>query len=170
MADENLLLSLLSHENSAAKILDSFNANCGVLIIEETDTLRWIRDPKGAIYSVMNKNKPFELVLPYMQTMMAGLLFQQHPANILILGAGGGAMLRYLVHYFPDSEIIPVDEDINIVRHAKQYFLDKKSKNNQFVIEKAENYLHQDSDKQFDLIFIDGIKRLECLKTSLKIL
>jgi len=96
---KNTIETILSQTSSQPRVLTMVTTLNGQLFIEENDEYRWIKDNYNAYYSVLDKSAPERLVLPYLQTMMAVLLFMPEPRTTLLLGAGGGAILRFLFNF-----------------------------------------------------------------------
>jgi spermidine synthase len=89
----------------------------------ETDELRLLRSDDQYIQSALSRQQPHRLVLPYMKTMCAGgLLFQAPPQKVLLLGLGGGDLMRYLHHYLPNTSLTAVEQDAHMVKVARDYF------------------------------------------------
>ncbi len=151
----NSIESILSQLDTEPHLLEIVSTENGVLLIEETDQYRWIRDKGNAYYSIMDKLQPQRLVLPYMQSMMAVLLFLEHPKRTLLLGAGGGAILRFLTEYIPDNYTKAIDYDEFIINITRKYFISDFSAD--FTITKSDalKYLSEQSSDNFDLVFVD---------------
>ena len=62
--------------------------------------LTFVRDNgQEAVQSRVNLTAPHTLMAPYTRAMFAGYLYQPHPRRVLIVGLGGGAMVRFLTHH-----------------------------------------------------------------------
>jgi spermidine synthase len=55
--------------------------------------------------SSMRLDAPAALELAYTRYMMAALLFQGQPGRVLLVGLGGGSLVRFLRHHYPDCAI-----------------------------------------------------------------
>lgn len=81
------------------------------------------------------------------------LLRKLQPENILILGVGGGSIIRILRNYFPQARITGIEIDKKMIDIAKKYFyLDKYQAS--IIIDDAFNFV-QKSKIRYDLIIID---------------
>lgn len=74
--------------------------------------------------------------------------------KILILGLGGGSIIKVLSKCFPKAKMTTVDYDPIMVGLGKKYLELKESENLEIIIEDASVFL-QKNDELFDLIFVD---------------
>jgi spermidine synthase len=78
-------------------------------------------------HSAMDLAEPERLVFPYERMMLLGLTLAARCERVLMLGLGGGAMLRHLAAYLPDTELIAVERDPDVIALARDYFrIDRK--------------------------------------------
>jgi spermidine synthase len=54
--------------------------------------------------------------------MMACLLFQPEPRDVLIIGLGGGSLAKYIYHKLPQTCILAVEIDLRVVSAAHRLF------------------------------------------------
>jgi spermidine synthase len=76
----------------------------------------------GAIQSAMHLSAPNELALAYTRAMMACLLFQPEPRDVLIIGLGGGSLAKYIYRKLPQTCILAVEIDLRVVSAAHRLF------------------------------------------------
>src|SRR5688572_6318244 len=85
--------------------------------------LTFVRDNgQEAVQSRLDLNAPHTLQSPYARGMFGSYLYQPNPRRALIVGLGGGAMVRFLTHYEPQVQIDAVEIDPAVVRIAGEYF------------------------------------------------
>lgn len=85
--------------------------------------MTFVRDNgQEAVQSRISLTAPNALLSPYARTMLASYLYQPDPRRVLIVGLGGGAMVRFLTHHTPDVKIDAVEIDPVVVRLADEYF------------------------------------------------
>ena len=77
-------------------------------------------------HSAMDLGAPERLVFPYERLMLAALALVAEPRAILLLGLGGGAMLRHLGAYLPDAAVTVVERDAGVIAFAREYFYIKR--------------------------------------------
>ncbi len=79
------------------------------------------------------------------------------PADTLELGTNLGIGSAYMALAFRDNKIISVEGDKFLGEKSRQNFESLKIKNVEVIIEQFDNFLFdQNTDKKFDLTFIDG--------------
>ncbi len=125
-----------------------------IIEVSQNADYRLLRTDNIAVQSVLLRNKPEQLVLPYMQAMMAAFLFQPSPRKILLFGLGGGDMVRQLHFQRPDSQITAVEIDPAIVEISREYFDLPDSDKVTIKIDDAAHFLHQDS-QHYSMMLID---------------
>lgn len=84
------------------------------------------------------------------------LVRDDEPLNILILGLGGGSLVKLLNQYFPQAKITGIEIDPIMVKLGRQYLDLASAKNLKIVIEDANVFLQKRlNDELFNLIFVD---------------
>lgn len=76
------------------------------------------------LQSAMRLDVPHELELIYTRAMMGGLLLVPRPLKVLIIGLGGGSLVKFLLHYLPENAVVDVVEvSPRVVALAKRFFM-----------------------------------------------
>lgn len=76
--------------------------------------------------------------------------------NILVLGIGGGYVIKTLLHAYPDARITAVDIDQKIIDIATHYFALPSSTRLTYICKNAESFVKQSGKNSlFDLIIVD---------------
>ena len=70
----------------------------------------------------MMLDDPNRLVFDYTRMSFAGLLLQQAPQSILVIGLGGGSIPMTFADLFPSAQIDVIEIDDAVVKVAKEYF------------------------------------------------
>lgn len=65
--------------------------------------------------SVMRIHAPNELDVRYTQAMMSFLLFNPRPKRIVLIGLGGGSLLKFCFHRLPSAELTAVELDPHVI-------------------------------------------------------
>lgn len=85
--------------------------------------LRCLEFPPGRVLqSCMRIDDPTRLVLPYTQAFAATLAVPGEVRRLLMIGLGGGSLVRWLQRYRPELEQDVVDIDPVVVEVAQQWF------------------------------------------------
>jgi spermidine synthase len=121
--------------------------------------MTFVRDNgQEVIQSRVNLNAPHTLVSPYARGMFASYLYQPQPRRVLIVGLGGGAMVRFLTHHEPEAQIDAVEIDPAVVRLADQYFDVRSGGNVRVHTADAVAFVGSVMDP-YDLILMDAFLR-----------
>jgi spermidine synthase len=93
-------------------------------IIEIVDTMgeRALHFGSSARQSSMRLSEPNRLNSLYARAMMASLLFQPEPQDVLMIGLGGGTIAKFLLHQFPDCQIQAVEYRRSVLKVARSHF------------------------------------------------
>jgi len=119
-------------------------------------SLIFVRDSGlEVIETQMDLKKPGTLRIPYTRTMFASYLFRPKQKRVLIVGLGGGAMVRFLQKHDSELKIEAVEIDPEIVRIAKKYFGVSSGKNTTIITDDAFRFLDK-TDNRYDVIYMDA--------------
>ncbi len=121
--------------------------------------LTFVRDDgQEVVQSRVNLTAPHTLASPYARSMFASYLYQPHPRRVLIVGLGGGAMVRFLTHHEAQVHIDAVEIDPVVVRLADQYFGVRSGGNVRVHTTDAVKFVESAADR-YDLILMDAFLR-----------
>ena len=121
--------------------------------------LTFVRDNgQEAVQSRVNLATPHTLLSPYARGMFASYLYQPQPRRVLIVGLGGGAMVRFLTHYESQAQIDAVEIDPAVVRIADEYFGVRGGGNVRVHTADAVAFVESATDR-YDLILMDAFLR-----------
>lgn len=124
------------------------------IIVSQDNDLRLLRVDTQTVQSAMSLHAPYKLILPYMELMMSFLLFQRHPSKMLMLGLGGGDMVRYLHHVLPKTSLQIVESDSAMIHVCQEYFLLPNASNIEIAAHAAEQFMARTRHK-YDTLLID---------------
>ncbi|MBI1772807.1 MAG: fused MFS/spermidine synthase [Burkholderiales bacterium] len=71
-------------------------------------------NPK-CMQSAMKLDAPDELVCAYSRTVMGLLIFHPQPRHILLIGLGGGSLVKYCYRHLPDCRITVLEINANVI-------------------------------------------------------
>lgn len=111
-----------------------------------------------AVQSRINLSAPHTLVSPYARGMFGSYLYQPNPQRVLIVGLGGGAMVRFLTHHEQNVQIDAVEIDPVVVRLADQFFGVRSAGNVRVHTADAVKFIESTTDR-YDLILMDAFLR-----------
>jgi spermidine synthase len=108
--------------------------------------------------SCMDRRNPRKLVFGYAKMMMSSLLLQPNPADILIIGLGGGTLPTTLHELFPTAriDIVEIDPAVKIV--AETYFGFTSSDRVQVFLQDARVFTKRAiiAGDTYDLVMLDA--------------
>lgn len=111
--------------------------------------------PHDAVETLIDLDAPHVLQHPYARTMMAGMLYRPDASACLLVGLGGGALVRFLNHYFPELRLDVVEIDPVVVSVAREYFGAVPGPRTRIFTEDGIDYLRRTSER-YDLILMDA--------------
>jgi len=110
--------------------------------------------------SSMSLRTPHTLELSYTEAMMACLLLNSKPERVLVVGLGGGSLVKFLLHHFPECHIDVIEYRQDVVDVAHKYFNVPKN-DPRLNIHVGDGYLfvqerHYQADASYDLLLVDA--------------
>ncbi len=108
--------------------------------------------------SAIDLRAPHQLEVLYTRHLFVSFLFRQPQERVLIVGLGGGGMVRFLNHAFPEMLVEAVEIDPAVVRVAAEYFGTQNGPRTQIHTEDAFDFLGR-STGPFDAIYMDAFLR-----------
>ncbi len=131
----------------------------GILEVVEAEGVRSLHFGSDSRQSSMLLANNDYLHLAYSRAMMAWNLFRENFATALMIGLGGGSLVKYLLRQFPEGRITVIEQRKSVVKIARSYFhlpFDDRLKiitgdGGAFIRNTA-----KDLQKRYDLILIDA--------------
>lgn len=90
--------------------------------VSEAGGVRSLHLGSDTVQSSMKIADPYELVLSYTRAMMSFLLFRARPAHIVMIGMGGGSLLKFVYKHLPATRTTVVELEPQVIAVARQYF------------------------------------------------
>ena len=119
-------------------------------------TLYFVRDSgEEVVETAMDLRAPHILQVAYTRTMFASFLLKPRQESCLIVGLGGGAMVHFLNHFFPDLTVDIVEIDPAVVGIARDYFGTRPGPRTRIFTEDAFSYIKRTTDR-YDVIYMDA--------------
>jgi spermidine synthase len=107
--------------------------------------------------SSMKLSDPGALTVEYTRYMTLGIAYPPKLERILEIGLGGGRTVSYLSAALPDTGILTVELDKDVVDLAKKYFKFKETARLRTVVSDGRAFLLKDPEK-WDVILIDAYR------------
>ena len=113
---------------------------------------------REGLQSSIDLDQPGELQVAYTRVLFASLLFRQPQQRVLIIGLGGGGMVRFIDQHLPETKVEAVEIDPAVVRIAAEYFETKPSE--RVTIHTEDAFVFLDSQRPgYDAIYLDAFLR-----------
>jgi spermidine synthase len=103
-------------------VIHSRRDAAGLIEVVETHGVRALHFGSEARQSAMALATPERLEFPYLRAMLIALVFVAEPRRILVLGLGGGSLVRFLLRHYPGVRIEVVESRTAVVDVAREYF------------------------------------------------
>jgi spermidine synthase len=124
--------------------------------VSEQLGVRYLHFGSDWVQGAMRLREPEALELEYTRAMMAMLLLNPEPKEILLIGLGAGSLTKFLYRHLPAAALTVVELDERVVDIARLHFqlpLDAR----RIRIEINDGSVHiATTAKRYDLILVDG--------------
>jgi spermidine synthase len=107
--------------------------------------------------SSMKLSDPGALTVEYTRFMTLGVAYPPKVERIAEIGLGGGRTVSYLSASLPDTGILAIELDKDVVDLAKKYFKFQETARLRTVVSDGRAFLLKDSEK-WDVILIDAYR------------
>jgi spermidine synthase len=132
----------------------------GIIEVVDSGRERALHFGTSPRQSAMDLSHPHALLLTYTHAMMAALLLNPAPKRVMMIGLGGGSLVKFLLHHFPDCHIDVVEYRQDVVEVAQRFFHvpTDESRLNIMLGDGAAHMRHcfMDTDLSYDLIMVDA--------------
>ena len=119
--------------------------------IFETAEERRLHFTQEATQSAMSLLEPDSLIAPYTRKMMAFLLLNPNPRNIVMLGLGGGSLAKFCYRHLPKTRITAVEIDARVIAMRDEFLIPR-------------------DDARFCVVHDDGARYLANMKEAADVL
>ncbi len=124
--------------------------------ISEKSGVRTLHIGSDTIQSAMRMAAPNDLEIAYTRSMMAFLLFNPDPRDILMIGLGGGSLAKFVYHRLPQARTVAVEVNPRVVAVARQFFhVPADDERLRVVVDDGSDYL-KSRKSNADVILVDG--------------
>ena len=113
---------------------------------------------KEGLQSSIDLDHPGELQVAYTRMLFASLLFCQPQERVLIIGLGGGGMVRFVERRLPKTTVEAVEIDPAVVKIAAKYFETADSERVTIHAEDAFVFVENEG-AHYDAIYLDAFLR-----------
>ncbi|MCV2367511.1 fused MFS/spermidine synthase [Roseateles oligotrophus] len=152
----------------SAQLADLLLQHQGRPFVFDEGNLRFMYFNQRAIQSAMKLDAPNELLCGYTVAMMAFLWVKPAPKRILMVGLGGGSLLKFCRSLLPDSHITVLEIDADVIALRDQFMIPVDDERLSIIHCDAIDYLNA-QPLQVDALLLDGfdaVGMVEELATS----
>ena len=124
--------------------------------VSERFGVRSLHIGSDTVQSAMRLAKPNDLELSYTRSMMGFLLFVPAPAEVLMIGLGGGSVAKFVYHRLPGSRVTVAEVSPQVVAIARQYFhVPEDDARFEVIVTDGAEYVAR-RDVSADIVMVDG--------------
>lgn len=109
----------------------------------------------GVIQSEMLLSDPDGLTLLYTRAIMCFVLFKPAPRDVLIVGLGGGSLVKFCLRYLPGARITVLEIDEQVIALRDSFAIPPDSERLRVVHADAAQYIAT-LEAQVDVLITDG--------------
>ncbi len=109
----------------------------------------------NVVETLIDLQQPHVLQHPHSRAVMAGFLYRPNVSSCLMVGLGGGALVRFINHSFPEVRLEVVEIDPAVVTVARDFFGVSAGPQTRIFVEDGRDYLARTGER-YDLILIDA--------------
>jgi len=137
-----------------AVLLHEYKDEHGAISVYENNQYRWIQSGGGNIQSAMSKADSAQPVLPYFPALLSALLFLPNPERALIIGLGGGELIRFFKQHSPKTDLFAIEKNRAMI-HAFNCYFQQNTAPIDVIAEDICAYKHSGELRPYDLVFLD---------------
>ena len=112
----------------------------------------------NAVQSSMCLEEPDTIVTAYVRKMMAFLLFNRAPRHILLIGLGGGSLVKFCHRHLPETRLTVVEVDPDIIELREWFHIPADDDRLQVILGDGADFV-QRGDWAADIVLIDAFDR-----------
>ena len=145
----------MTYKHSGDLVYTTSDDYGSIEVVDYDQTIRCLHFGNQTQQATMLLGFPAVLVHKYSHAMLTPLYWQT-PAKILMLGLGGGSIVKYLLTHLAHADIHAIELRSKVIDIAHDYFaLPKGDIRLRITQDFAENVIQQAAQGQYDLILVD---------------
>lgn len=138
-----------------AQLID---ATYGKPFVVDDGTRRYLYFSTQLMQSAMCLATPNALDLRYTQKMMSFLLFQPRPRRIVLIGLGGGSLVKFCYHHLPETQLTALEIDPHVIAWRDAFLLPPDDARLSIVNADGAAYLAT-AEKGIDALLVDAFDK-----------
>ena len=125
------------------------------ITVEESGPYRLLRF-NGSMETRMWIKNPLWGHFEYTEYFHMPLLWNPKPKRVLMLGLGGGSIVRAYQHYYPDIHMDTIELDPVVAKVAKRFFHVKETPKHKIHFQDGRQFLRLNKKLKYDAILMDA--------------
>jgi spermidine synthase len=115
----------------------------------------------GSTQSEMRLDNPHTLVSEYTRKMMGFLLFQRRPPEVLIIGLGGGSLVKYCHKHLPMTHITAIEIDNEVIALREHFHVPPDDSRLKIINDDGARHVMKmvDANQYADVMLVDAYDR-----------
>lgn len=108
--------------------------------------------------SEMSLKAPHDLAIRYTQKMMAFLLFQPRPKRIVLIGLGGGSLIKFCHRRMPGTHLIAIELDPEVIAFRDAFLVPPDDERLEILQADGAEYI-ANAEKGIDVLLVDAFDK-----------
>ncbi len=129
---------------------------CPPPLVRTADGRRTLEFMAGNVQSEMLLADPDALVLAYTRAIMCFALFVPRPRHIVMVGLGGGSLLKFCHRHFPATRITVIELRADVIALRSQFHIPPDDARLRIVHADAAAWLAGTGGASADVVVVDG--------------
>jgi spermidine synthase len=140
-------------------VVDLYRGQSDAPFILDTAGMRHLYFDLDAVQSSMRLDAPDVLVTAYVRKMMAFLLFNRAPHHILMIGLGGGSLVKFCHRHLPNTRLTVVEIDPDLVALREWFHIPPDDERLQVIVGDGADFVRC-GEWTADVLLIDAFDRV----------
>jgi len=128
-------------------------------IVRTEGDRRTLEFAPGDIQSAMRLSRPTALVLPYTRAMMCFVLLRPRPRHIVLVGLGGGSLVKFCHRHFPKARITVLEERADVIALRSHFGVPPDDARLRVLHCDGAAWLALAAPASADVVLVDGFQR-----------
>lgn len=155
MSHRNRLEPVAPHSQTSDWWVELYRGESNIPFILDTAGMRHLYFDLAAIQSSMRLDEPDALVTAYARKMMAFLLFNRVPRHILMIGLGGGSLVKFCHRHLPNTHLTVVEINPDIVALRESFYIPPDDERLQVIVGDGGDFV-RNHEWTADVLLIDA--------------
>jgi len=136
-------------------LVEWYRGESNIPFILDTAGMRHLYFDLAAVQSSMRLDEPNALVTAYARKMMAFLLFNRAPRHILMIGLGGGSLVKFCHRHLPSTQLTVVEINPDIVALRESFYIPPDDERLQVIVGDGGDFV-RNCEWTADVLLIDA--------------